>query len=447
MKDVLLPALLSLGCLNVWGALDYGVSVKREPAEFGKPFAGISLKLETPHSEVELNSPEAITVTLKNDNPRPVLLPEGMPRDERVYALYVVCATAGGSSYFTPNLVNAPDNPIAGGRLKSNGETVVLDTTLDRLQVVRVDSVDLAAADFPGPNSMPTRELVPQVYALKAILLSRLPGKKPDFVVASNTCAVLLLPERGEHMSPEERQTRAAKYLAKLEEGAYGGNAVSSQLAALGETAVPQLIAIADRKGDGHVRESRVWALATLCRTGSPKAVEYVLERLKHPVDLGDVPFLAWHSQGCANPAVEAQVLALVSGILKDEKLPWQDTFPEVDTGTKSAFLEFAFKHFRQTGQALSTELVGRCVTWPDPKPAAFGIELWKPADAETALRVLAPVFKQPNRHPNLKRVVLRQLEAACAAQGFPKMATADDIEAAWQRAAGWLKEKGYLPE
>jgi len=447
MKLGLLPVLPLLGCLSAWGWFDYGVNVKRESAEFGKPFAGISLKLETRHSQAELNSPEPLTVTLKNENPRSALLPESLPRDERVYALYVVCATAGGLSYFTPNLVKDSDNPVTGDRLAPNGETVVVDTTLDRLPVVRVESVDFAAADFPGLNSMPTRELVPQVYVLKAILLSRLPGKKPDFVAASNSCAVLLLPERGEHMSPEERQTRAAKYLAKLEEGAYGGIAVSSQLAALGETAVPQLIATADRKGEGHVRESRVWAIATLCRTGSPKAAEYVLERLKHPVDLGDVAFLAWHSQGCSSPAIEAQVLALVSSILKSERLPWQDAFPEVDTGTKSAFLEFAFKHFNQTGQTLPVELVGNCITWPDQKPAAFGIELWKPGDAETAVRLLAPVFGQPNRHPNLKRVVLLKLETACAAQGFPKMGPADDLEAAWQRAGRWLTEKGYLSE
>lgn len=426
--------------------IDYTDKVPAGPAPgFGKPFVGISLKLELGHAEFELGTPEPLRLRLRNDDPRSTLLPPGLPPGDRRYALHLILASQGGTSYFSRNLLADPAQAPAGGQFASGSETVVWDGTFDQVGFAPVDKVALDRPDFPPAERLrPSDELTPELYVLSAVLLSQTGTKKPDFVVASAPWTVLLRPVRGERLAEAERQQRLAKYLARLREGAYGGMAVSSQLAALGEIGVAPLIELADRTGDEKTRESRIWAIVTLCNTGSARAADYIRHRLQHPVDLRDLPFLAWHSLACRNPASETELLDLMRLVAAGQRLPWQDEHPDVSDGIKDDFIEFASKHFKYTGQSLPDEIVANCLKRTDPKSTSFALEAWRPASAESAITVLLPAFAPPCRHPNLKRLALRRLADAGVA-GVTAPGEGGDVAGAWYAAGCQFADAGKL--
>lgn len=448
MRAILLWTIACLcGLVPRAGAwIDYTDKVPAGPTPgYGKPFVGMSLKLESGHAEFELGTAEPLRLRLRNEDPRATLLPPGLPPADRRYALHLILVTQSGATFFSRSLLADPAQPPAGGSIASGQETAIWDGTFDKVSFAAVDKVTLDRPDFPPAARMrPSDELVPQLYVLSAVLLSQTAGKKPDFVVASAPWTVLLRPVRGERLAEAERQQRLDKYLAKMREGAYGGIAVSSQLAALGEVGVAPLIELADRTGDEKARESRAWAIATLCNTGSPRAADYIRRRLQHPVDLRDLPFLAWHSLACRTPDSEKDLLELLRLVAAGQRLPWQDEHPEVSDAVRDDFIEYTGKHFKHTGQSLPDEIVANCLKRADPKSTSFAMEAWKPASAESALAVLLPAFAPPCRHPTVKRLALRRL-ADAGVPGVSAPGEGGDIAAAWYAAGCQLADAGKL--
>ncbi|NOY81213.1 MAG: hypothetical protein GXP31_09435 [Kiritimatiellaeota bacterium] len=438
---VCLIALLGLSWIN------YDDRVEKKTPVFGKDFAGFSLKLFTEKVDFAQDLPEPVTVVLKNNTNRASIFPAEAATKGRFVRLYFVLADKNGNSLFSDDLLRGKDHPLVRGKIAPHTELTVLKTPFNSLKFAKVEEFEHGMPFFDPRKSrfVPAAELVPQLYVMKALLISGLPDRRPDFVVASDRWPLLIRPRSGDRMSDAEKKARLRRYLAKMKQGAYGGIGVSSQLAALGEVAVEPLIRMADRKGDGKVFESRVWAIVTLCNIRSPKASAYILKRLKNPVSLADLNFLAWHSQACRDPAIEREIRSLVNAILEGKPLPWRPT--PVPQGIKDSFLEFCFKRFASLRQSISDETAAACLRWPNPKPISFGLAVWKPGSPQKAIELLAPMFVKISVHPILKRIILSRLSDALQERGFPEFDRNGDAEAQWHRAGLWLFRSGALPE
>jgi hypothetical protein len=430
---------LCFGASGVWAWIDYDERVPAQTPAFGKAFAGFALKLSTAESEFELDAPQAVDVTLKNLGSQADLLAKAAAEETSQIALYVVLADANGVSRFSENL-------LTGKERFTVGETPLAQPDLQRLSLRRVDGFKAGWPVFEAKYpAAATTDLTPGLYSLRAILLAGRQNARPDAVLASNTWAVLLRPKSGSRMAAAEKQAKLARYLKDLQRDAYGGQRVSSQLAALGELAVDPLIAVADRAGGDKVRESRIWATITLCNISSNRAAAYIERRLRHPVDLGDLAFLAWHSQACHDEQVDRTLRKLMSDVLEHRRLSWQDDFPSVPEGAKMTFLEFACKHYARTGKNLDAKQVAAALRLPDPKPVAFALAAWKPESAPVAIDTVKEMFARRGVHPNLQRAILHALNQVVKEPGFPGYQRERELSGQWLEAGIWLGKRGSL--
>lgn len=448
----MIPRLLALALVLATavarGWIDYADTVERTAPTFGKELAGFSLQVSTAQVEFEQETPEPITIRLKNSSDRTTLLPPPAAKgEERHYALHLVLAEKEGeSSLFSGNLLAAGKDLISAGTIPPRAETAVISVPFDTLEVAPVDVFQNGIPAFDPKKPMsPAGTLAPQLFNVRAVLFSWVTGKRPDFAVGSNIWRLLLKPKSPARMTETEKREKLKRYLARMAEGAYGGIGVSSQLAAFGDPAVEPLIAMAERGGAGATRESRIWAIITLCGTGSPKAQEYIVKRLQDPVDFGDLAFLTWHSQGCRSQKVRDTLLALARDIVTDRELPWEKAHGRESRVHGLGCLKYIFQHFVAAGQALPDETAAGILKLEDPETVAFGVMAWRPSSAAKAVQILKPMFLRPDVVPNLKRPVLSRLGDALREQGFPPSDRAADVDAQWLQAGGWLLQHKHL--
>lgn len=441
------------------GWIDYGTAVKREEPQYGKEFQGMSLRIQTETVEFEQDMPEEIVVDLKNTTDRTRLTVQD-PGEGRRFALYVVVADEDGTSLFSRNLLEEqPNNPIAKEKIPPKASSELIRVKFNELEVAKVETYLDGLPQFDEKTKMQNAGwLVPRVYTVKAVLLSGLPEKRPDFAAASDVWSILLKPKSVERMAADEKDALMKKYLKKMGEGAYGGIGVSSQLAALGEDAVEPLIAMAERTGEGakdqaeadRTRESRIWAIVTLCNTRSKKAEEYILKRLQDPVDFGDLSFLVWHSQGFRSARVTETIRKMAEDTACGREMPWEKRRGPTSRGHGMGSFQFMCKHFISIGQSLTDATVAAAVKFKDPEQTGYALMAWQPANGEQAVQVLLPLIRQGNVHPNLRKLVIAILGKPYADKGFPKCAreaTPEEQEQAWIQTGLWLNRQGKLTD
>jgi hypothetical protein len=439
------------------GWYDYGTTVKREEPKYGKVFQGISLRIQTKNSEFEQDTPEEVVVHIKNDTDRTRLTMQE-PGEGRRFALYIVVANEDGTSLFSRNLLEKmPDNPIAKERIPPKASCELVRVKFNELEVAKVETYRDGLPYFEPKQKMSNAAwLTPRVYMIKAVLISALPEKRPDFVTASEIWPVLLKPKSGDRMAETEKEALMRKYLAKMSEGAYGGVGVSSQLAALGEDAVGPLIAMAEKTGKGakdeaaatKVQESRIWAIVTLCNTHSKRAEDYILKRLQDPIDFGDLSFLAWHSQGFHSQRVTKAIRQMAEDVACGREMPWEKTHGAKSRGHGMGSLQFMCKHLISIKQSVTDKTVAAAVNFTNPETTGFVLMAWQPDSGEKAVDTLLPLIRKGNVHPNLRKLVVAMLSRYYAKEGFPaynRQATPEEQEQAWLQAALWLNRKGKL--
>jgi hypothetical protein len=440
-----------IGCLfgaaSACAWIDYSDNVPKQEPAFGKEFAGFALKIYTEKVEFEQEQPVEVTIEIRNSNPRSTLLPQEADEGRR-YALYVVLADKSGNSLFSRNLLdNVTDNFVAQGRIPPGASTVLAQVPFDSLTVAKVEEYEHGIPYFdPKKRGVSAGGLSPQLFTLKAVLLSAEAETRPDFVVASDLWRILLLPKSVDRMTADEKSSKMKRYLDKMAEGAYGGIGVSSQLAAFGDDAVEPLIEMAERTGEeGAVRESRIWAIVTLCNTGSKRAEDYIVKRLQDPVSFGDLAFLAWHSQGFHSKHVTDTLSRLCEDIATGKPLPWEKKHGPKSRTHGRGCLEFAFKHFAAIRRSITDDTAAGVVAMGDPKIASFGLAAWKPADPQAAVRVIKPLFLQQGVHGNLKKAALNVLADALVTRGFPAYDREKNVNEQWLQAALWLSRNSEL--
>lgn len=428
--------------------IDYDDKVVRKEPTFGKEFRGFALRLTTGKADFEQESGELVRLELQNTTSGTVLVEN--PEEGRLYGLLIILADkGGGASLVSQNLLPAAaENPLTTGKLGPQGTTELLR--------VRFDDVAFAAfAEYenglpsvkPDAGRTPGSALVPQIYVMRAILYSAPAGKRPDVALASDSWPILLRPKSGDRMTAPERNGKMKRWLAKMSEGAYGGIGVSSQLAALGEPAVEPLIEMAEKSDPAKeaVRESRIWAIVTLCNTGSPRAEEYILRRLRDPVDFGDLAFLAWHSQAFHSTRVTEALRQMAEDAACDRPMPWEARRGADTRRHGRGMLEYAFKHMAGIGQSITDATAAGLVKIGDEKLLSFGLVAWKPSSGERALQTLLPVFARGPVHGNLKKAVLACLADAAAKDSFPAYEREADANRQWLAAAVWLHARQKL--
>ena len=429
------------------GWLDYDDNVAETEPEFGKEFRDLALKIHTENIEFEQEFAEPVIVTLKNSTGRSTLVPDAEGNAGRRYALYLILADAGGgASRFSQNLLENDEGFMKRGSIPAAEEAELCRVPFDSLQVRNVEEYEDGMPYFdPEHHPVRTANLTPELYVLKAVLFSSAGGKKPDFVLASGAWPIKLLPKSLERMTEPEKQQKMQRYLARMAEGAYGGKGVSSQLAAMGEMAVEPLLEMAEKRGSGTTRESRIWAIVTLCNSGSKQAEDYIVKRLHDPIAFGDLAFLAWHSQGFRSDRITALLQALALDIVTGRELPWEKKHGRDSRHHGSGCLEYIFKHFQSIGVTISDEIAAPLLTFSDPKLICFGLAVWTPSGPEAAAQLLKPVFLDYSAHPNLKRVTVRTLAAQLSDQGFPAYNRETDVNESWQEAGMWLVRQKHL--
>ncbi|OGV70984.1 MAG: hypothetical protein A3K19_05670 [Lentisphaerae bacterium RIFOXYB12_FULL_65_16] len=439
---------LLIGALLCGGWINYDDKVERSEPQYGKEFIGFYLKVFTDNVEFEQETPEPITVVLKNTNPRSTLMPDGGNAAERRYALYIVVADKdGATSLFSRNLLEKDGGIVTAGKVPPQAETELLKVPFDSLEVAKVEAFEDGLPKFePDQRMARAGQLGPQIFTMKAILISVVPGKRPDFTLASSVWRILLQPKSAARMSDTEKQTKMQAWLKKMGEGAYGGIGVSTQLAALGDAAVDPLIAMAEKPAaDGAVRESRIWAIVTLCNSGSPRAEEYILRRIRDPIDFGDLSFLTWHSQGFRSQKVTDALRQLALEIVTDKELPWEKTHGRESRRHGPGCLEYVFQHLISVKATVSDEVAAGALRLGDPKVAAFALQAWAPGSAQSAIATVKPLFSQRGLHPNLKKSAMARLTETLRGDPFPAYDRTTDVDAGWQAAGLWLASKGYL--
>ena len=448
-------ALFPLSCL-AW--INYDDKVEKLPPEFGKDFQEIALMISTKSVEFEQEMPEPITVTIKNSSTRATLVPPAPAAKagaesataERFYSLHIVLADKeGASAVFSRNVLTGTDDPITSGKLPAPGEATLVQVPFEALEVARVEKYENGLPVFDPARSMSKAGgLMPQLYTLEAILISGVKGaRKPDFVVASNVWQILLRPKSAARMDEAEKQAKLKKFMAKLGEGAYGGIGVSSQLAALGELGVDPLIEMAENSGDGKTRESRIWAIVTLCSTGSPKAEAYILKRLQDPIDFGDLAFLTWHSQGFNSPQIRQALQEMALAVVTDQPLPWEKTHGPESRIHGRGSLKYILQHLISAGQPVPDEVVAGSLRLTDEEPVSFAIQGWKPTNPDKAVAVVKPLFLRVAVSPGVKRPILSKLAAALRSQAFPELDRQGDVDRQWQQAGRWLRDHQFLSD
>ena len=438
----LLPAILAaLGWIN------YDDKVIAVKPEFGKEFQGFSLKLSTKRMKFEQEMPEPVTIVLRNSSNRSTLLPKTTVKSNRQYALHLVLADKSGqTSFFSRNLLTDKHDIIVTGAIPPNSTTELLTVSFDSLEVATVDEYEYGMPSFNPKKAMTKAgSMSPQIFTLKAVLLSGKKETRPDFAIASKSWQIMLLPKSAARMSQSEKQAKLKRYLAKMSEGAYGGIGVSSQLAALGEIAVDPLIAMAEKIGPTQVRESRIWAIVTLCNSGSPKAEDYIIKRISDPVDFGDLAFLVWHSQGFHSKRVTTVIKDLALAIVTDQELPWEKKHGRASRGHGRGCLEYIFKHFLSIHESVSDNIMTGSLTLEDPKLLSFALQVWKPSSPQKAIELTKTIFLSLDTHPNVKTTVLKRLGKSLDKNGFPAYNRNLELDESWHAAGMWLAEHQHL--
>lgn len=417
---------------------------------FGKEFQGFSLKLHTAEAEFEQEMPVAVIISLKNTNPRSTLQPDAAPSGGRSYAVHIILADKmGENSLFSKNLLTADDNALRTGKIPPRAETVVLKVPFDTLEVAKVDEFLDGKPHFdPKTRLTQAGMMIPQIYKLRAILLSAEAEKRPDFLIASQSWDILLRPKSVARMTEAEKQEKLQRYIPRMEQGGSGAMAVADQLAALGEVAVAPLMEVASRRGGKNAQttmESRVWALATLCNTNSPEAQAFIEQKLLDPTALGDLNFLAWHSQRLRSPKITAAIRKLAFAIATGEKLSWEKNARETPDGVKISFLGWAFRHFSRIKETVPDEIAEGCFRLEDPRLSSLAFDVWEPSSPQKVMDAAKPLYLTAGTHPNLKCAALRALAKHYGAQGFPPYDRKADVIAAWRHSGVRLAQKGYL--
>ena len=442
---LLLAAALCLGgiCL-AW--IDYEDKVVRKEPAFGKEFQGFALQLSSDKVEFEQDSGEVIRIVLRNASEAVNVVPEsGGKRD---YGLLIILADKGGGTSLVSQNLLTPEQPLSSGKVTPRGSTDLASVAFDDLTLAPFSEYENGLpAVKPDAGRVHGAGLVPQLYVVRAILYATPPGKRPDFAVASDTWPVLLRPKDGKRMADDERQAKMKQWLAKMAEGAYGGIGVSSQLAALGEVAVDPLLSMAEKEDATKeaVRESRIWAIVTLCNTGSPRAEEYILGKLRDPVDFGDLSFLAWHSQALRSRRVTAALRQLAEDAACNRPMPWEAKHGPESRAHGRGMLEYVFKHFGSINEFITDATAAGLVALGDEKLLAFGLVAWKPSSGQKAITTLAPLCGKGPVHSNVKKAILGCLAQAAAAEGFPAYDREADVSRQWLAGCSWLQARQSL--
>ncbi len=426
-------------------------SVTPPEAQFGKEFQGFSLKVSAEKAEFEQGMPVPVIGVLKNTGTRSSLLAgESAVTAGRTYAFHLMLTDKeGASTLFSTNLLTEGGAVLRDG-VPPGRETVIVNVPFDGVDLGKVDEF-LDGKPYFDPKSRLVKgaDLTPRVYKLRAILLSAEPEKRPDFLIASKSWNILVRPKSAERMSPAEREEKLAHLLARLNAGGMGGMAVADQLAAFGEHAVDALIAVAQKRGGKDAQatmESRVWALAILCNTGSPRAEAFVEKCLLNPISPGDLNYLAWHSQRFRSDRITAVLHKRVRSIAAEARPPRPDSAPKPGKpAPEIGFLGWVFRHFSRIGETLDDDVALGCLALGEPKIASLALDLWKPTSAERAVTAVKPYFTTLGIHPNVKRAVLRLLATQFGDRGFPKLDMKGDVNLAWRLSAFWLAGKQQL--
>ena len=453
-----IPAVFLAAALPVLvGWIDYDKAVKRGAPTYGKEFQGISLRIQTKNVEFEQDMGEEVLIHIKNTTDRTRLTMQE-PGEGRRFALYIVVANEDGSSLFSRDLLEpVADNPIVKERIPPKASCELLRAKFNEVEVAAVEKYRDGLPYFEPKKKMTNAGwLTPRIYMIKAVLISSLPDKRPDFVAASEMWPILLRPKSPARMGEDEKTTKMAKYLAKMAEGAYGGVGVSSQLAAFGDDAVPALIEMAEKTGKGakdqavkdRVRESRIWAIVTLCNTKSKRAEDYILKRLQDPIAFGDLSFLAWHCQGFGSPWVTKAIRRQAEDIACGREMAWEKTHGRASRSSGMGALQYMCKHFISRKQSLTDETVAAAIGFTNAELTGYALMAWRPDSGEEALNTLLPMIRKGNVHPNLRKLVVAMLAKHHQKDGFPKynrQATPEEQELAWLHAGLWLNRQREL--
>lgn len=445
---LLVALVLVLGSVSrAW--IDYDDVVVRKDPAFGKDFRSLALRLSTVDADFEQDSGQEVLVELRQAGTAPVLPADEAERQSGL--ILVLTDQKGGLMMVSQSLLEAVEGALLQpGRAPPAGTAVLCRFSFDALKFSRFEAFENGLPKvLPEATPVPSHALVPQIYVLRAILYSAPTGRRPDLALASDAWPILLRPKPGERMAADEREAKMRRWLAKMGEGAYGGIGVSSQLAALGDAAVEPLIAMADRDEPGKeaVRESRIWAIVTLCNTGSPRAEAYIRRRLADPVDFGDLAFLAWHSQALRSPAVTALLVRLAEDAACDRAMPWEATHGAATRHHGRGMLEYAFRHLASVGASITDATAAALVALNQEKVLSFGLLAWRPSSPERALEALQPVWLRGPVHSNLKKAVLACLAQSAGSVGFPGYDREGDVLGQWLAAALWLRQAGRLDD
>lgn len=411
------------------------LAVSITAGEFGREFQGAALGLEVSTMEFEVQNSSEITVRTVISSKRSNIIPRQYSRKQRSSSMHFVAASDSGITWFSQNLLkNAALEPARSLKLQWTD-----------LRFIRVKKFVNGRPAMSDRRKTAPEEMLPGLYSCKAVFLSGVDGKRPDFVLSSNPVSLTVLPQSADHMSEAKQRETLKKLIEELKKGAYGGERSASQLAALGDVSVDALIRIADKKGGGKGFESRVWALTALCANPSPRSDEYIVKRLNNPVELGDLPFLAWNSKACRSPKVKQTIQRLIFLAVKGKELPWQRAHGEIDMETRGKFLEFAFKHYFAKKYDIGTDIVAATFDLPDPKIAAFALAIWKSKTEQEAIRLLAPEW-QTVLHPNLKVALLNALETQLKDWGAPVYDKEGNLQRQWFGAGLFLLKQSKDP-
>jgi len=130
--------------------------------------------------------------------------------------------------------------------------------------------------------------------------------------------------------------------------------------------------------------------------------------------------------------------------------MPWEKRRGAESRGHGMGSLQYMCKHFISIHQSVTEPTVVAAVGFKDPEMTGYVLMAWQPTSGEQAVRILVPLVRRGNIHPNLRRLTGATLAKFYEKEGFPKYvreATADEQEQDWLHAALWLNRNGKLSD